>query len=125
MAKQAIREMDVNRYFIVNDFFFVNLCYVICIFDTNLITINFDFKSLAKSLMPDFLADMIFGKGEAKVEKPAEAKKAEAGGPHGHDEKPKVEAKPKKADNTFASLCWLTGGISSDNIGLSRSLARK
>ena len=34
-----------------------------------------------------------------QTQKPAEAKKAEAGGPHGHDEKPKVEAKPKKADN--------------------------
>ena len=36
---------------------------------------------------------------QAEKPKPAEAKKAEAGGPHGHDEKPKVEAKPKKADN--------------------------
>ena len=34
-----------------------------------------------------------------QTQKPAEAKKAEAGGPHGHDEKPKAEAKPKKADN--------------------------
>ena len=33
-----------------------------------------------------------------QTQKPAEAKKAEAGGPHGHDEKPKAEAKPKKAD---------------------------
>ena len=36
---------------------------------------------------------------QAEKPKPAEANKAEAGGPHGHDEKPKVEAKPKKADN--------------------------
>ena len=33
-----------------------------------------------------------------QTQKPAEAKKAEAGGPHGHDEKPKPEAKPKKVD---------------------------
>ena len=39
---------------------------------------------------------------QAEKPKPAEAKKAEAGGPHGHDEKPaeakKAEAKPKKVD---------------------------
>ncbi|MDC0241567.1 hypothetical protein OAK66_03945 [Candidatus Nitrosopelagicus sp.] len=39
---------------------------------------------------------------QAEKPKPAEAKKAEAGGPHGHDEKPaeakKTEAKPKKVD---------------------------
>ena len=37
--------------------------------------INFDFKSLAKSIMPDFLADMIFGKAEPKKDKSAETKK--------------------------------------------------
>ena len=31
---------------------------------------NFDFTTLAKSLMPDFLADLIFGTGETKIEKP-------------------------------------------------------
>merc|ERR1711934_647639 len=39
---------------------------------------------------------------QAEKPKPVEAKKAEAGGPHGHDEKPaeakKAEAKPKKVD---------------------------
>ena len=35
---------------------------------------------------------------QAEKPKPAEAKKAEAGGPHGHDEKPKAESKPKKVD---------------------------
>ena len=48
---------------------------------------NFDFAGFAKGIMPDFLADMIFGKGESKVEKPAEAKKAETAAQGGEAEK--------------------------------------
>ena len=38
--------------------------------------VNFDFKSLAKSIMPDFLANLIFG-DEPEAEKTAETKKTE------------------------------------------------
>ena len=48
---------------------------------------NFDFAKFAKGIMPDFLADMIFGKGESEVEKPAEAKKAEVAAQGGEAEK--------------------------------------
>ena len=48
---------------------------------------NFDFANFARGIMPDFLADMIFGKGESEVEKPAEAKKAEAAAQGGEAEK--------------------------------------
>ena len=48
---------------------------------------NFDFAKFARGIMPDFLADMIFGKGESEVEKPAEAKKAEAAAQGGEAEK--------------------------------------
>ena len=40
---------------------------------------NFDFAKFARGIMPDFLADMIFGKGESKIEISAETKKAETG----------------------------------------------
>ena len=39
--------------------------------------VNFDFKSLAKSIMPDFLADMIFGKEEPKAKKTEAAQKVD------------------------------------------------
>ena len=48
---------------------------------------NFDFAKFARGIMPDFLADMIFGKGESEVEKPAEAKKAETAAQGGESEK--------------------------------------
>ena len=38
---------------------------------------EFDFAGFARGIMPDFLADMIFGKEGAKPEKPAKAKVAE------------------------------------------------
>ena len=48
--------------------------------------VNFDFKSLAKSIMPDFLANMIFG-DDPEAEKTAETKKAEQGAAGGEAEK--------------------------------------
>jgi len=47
---------------------------------------NFDFAGFAKGIMPDFLADMIFG-DKPEVEKPAEAKKAETAAQGGESEK--------------------------------------
>ena len=48
---------------------------------------NFDFAKFARGIMPDFLADMIFGKGESKIEKSAETKKAETAAQGGEAEK--------------------------------------
>ena len=48
---------------------------------------NFDFAKFARGIMPDFLADMIFGEGESKIEKSAETKKAETAAQGGESEK--------------------------------------